>query len=81
MLAELAGVCGAVICTTAASPRARDAGALADVARALPGISWTVTAVAQPAAALAHAMRSYPRIAIAGSIFLIGPLRGILRAR
>ena len=81
MLAELAGVCGALICTTAPSPRAQDAEALAEVARALPGTSWTVTAVAQPAAALAHAMQSYPRITIAGSIFLIGPLRGILRAR
>jgi folylpolyglutamate synthase/dihydropteroate synthase len=81
MLAELAGVCGALICTTAPSPRAHDAEALAEVARALPGTSWTVTVVAQPAAALAHAMQSYPRITIAGSIFLIGPLRGILRAR
>ena len=32
------------------------------MARALPGTSWTVTAVAQPAAALAHAMRATPRV-------------------
>jgi dihydrofolate synthase / folylpolyglutamate synthase len=81
MLAELATVCGAVVCTTPASPRALDADTVADMARAVPGASWTVSAVVQPAAALARATDAYQRVVVAGSIFLIGPLRGILRAR
>jgi dihydrofolate synthase/folylpolyglutamate synthase len=81
MLAELASVCDTLIATTAGTPRAMDAEAVAAVARSLPGATWTVTAVADPAEALDLACRRSPRVVAAGSIFLIGPLRGILRRR
>jgi dihydrofolate synthase/folylpolyglutamate synthase len=80
MLAELAGVCRAVVCTTADTPRAMDAAAIAAAAQAL-GAAWSVSTVPDPAAALDVACRGFPRVVAAGSIFLIGPLRGILRAR
>ena len=79
MLEALAPVCGHLICTTATTPRAVAADALAARGRETAGASWTVTLVPEPAAALAHAMRVHPRVVVAGSIFLIGPLRGILR--
>jgi dihydrofolate synthase/folylpolyglutamate synthase len=81
MLAELAAVCPAVICTTADTPRAFDAAALARVARNVPGAGWQVSEAPAPADALARAAASSRRVVAAGSIFLIGPLRGILRAR
>ncbi|MGH9307985.1 MAG: bifunctional folylpolyglutamate synthase/dihydrofolate synthase, partial [Vicinamibacterales bacterium] len=80
MLAELAPVSEAIVCTTAASPRALPAAALADVARTVPGASWSVSAVPDPADAARAAAQVHRRVVIAGSIFLIGPLRGILRA-
>lgn len=80
MLAELAPVSNAIVCTTAASPRALAAAALADVARRVPGASWSVSAVPDPVDAARIAARTYSRVVVAGSIFLIGPLRGILRA-
>jgi dihydrofolate synthase / folylpolyglutamate synthase len=79
MLGELAPVCGALVCTTAPAPRAAAAGELAAIAAsAVPGIP--VEPVGDPAAALARACALRPRVAVAGSIFLIGPLRVILRA-
>jgi hypothetical protein len=38
-----------------------------------------ITAIADPAQACADACRTGARVVAAGSIFLIGPLRGILR--
>ena len=38
-----------------------------------------VRSIDDPAEALAHACASSARVVAAGSIFLIGPLRGILR--
>ena len=81
MLAELAPVCSALICTTPDNPRALDATMVASTAREIPDARWTVSAIPDPAAALTHAARAFPRVAAAGSIFLIGPLRGILRTR
>ena len=80
MLAELAPVCGTLICTTPDSDRAL---AAADTAAAARGVAsgWTVAVVPDPRAALDVALQSYSRIVAAGSIFLIGPLRGILRSR
>jgi dihydrofolate synthase/folylpolyglutamate synthase len=81
MLAELAHVFPALICTTAETPRAMDADAIAAIARDLPGASWQVSTVQTPATALETACHASSRVAVAGSIFLIGPLRGILRPR
>ncbi len=77
MLAALAPVCGHLIATTAASPRAMAAD---DIARVAAEIAcWTVLAEGDPAEALALARRAGGRVVAAGSIFLIGPLRDILR--
>jgi dihydrofolate synthase/folylpolyglutamate synthase len=81
MLAELADVCGSIVCTTPDTPRAMAADEVARAARSLPGRSWSVSTVAVPADAIAAALRGGSRVVVAGSIFLIGPLRGILRAR
>lgn len=79
MLAALAPVCAAIVCTTAPSPRAMPAPEIAAIARALTPLPAHVTAQADPRLALAEACRPGSRVVIAGSIFLIGLLRGILR--
>ena len=76
MLEALAPWCEAIVCTTAPSPRALSAFDLAALARPL---GPTVEAIADPAAALARALEIGRPIVSAGSIFLIGPLRDILR--
>ena len=81
MLAELAPVCRELVCTTPGTPRAISAEALARIAADVAGAGWQVSVVSAPDAALALAVRRFPRVVVAGSIFLIGPLRGILRAR
>ena len=81
MLEALSPACGALVCTTADTPRAMRAAALAAVARDLRSASWTITVAEQPADALEHAVRHHRRVVVAGSIFLIGPVRGILRTR
>jgi dihydrofolate synthase/folylpolyglutamate synthase len=80
MLEALAPVCSAVFCTTAHSPRALSADAIAETA-ARTSPAWSVTAIADPGLALDAATRQFPRVVVAGSIFLTGPVRGILRAR
>jgi dihydrofolate synthase/folylpolyglutamate synthase len=77
MLAALAPVCRRIVCTTAASPRAMTAGELAGIATGIA--AWVVDVESSPAAALDRARRAGPRVVVAGSIFLIGPLRDILR--
>ena len=77
MLRTIAPVCGRIVCTTAASPRAMPAAELAGIAAGIA--DWAVDAEASPAAALDLARRLGRRIVVAGSIFLIGPLRAILR--
>ena len=79
MLEALAPVCDALVCATAPSERAAPAAELAAIARRVDP-RLTVEAVDDPAAALTRACALRPRVAVAGSIFLIGPLRGILRA-
>ena len=78
MLGELAPVVRSIICTTAQTPRAASAddlaGAVAQIARDL-----NVEAIAAPADALRRACARADRVVVAGSIFLIGPLRDILR--
>ncbi len=80
MLAALAPVCRAICCTTADSPRALPAGAIAGMA-ALPGASWTITVIADPREAIDAVTPRFHRVVVAGSIFLTGPVRGILRPR
>jgi len=77
MLAALAPLCRDIVCTTPLTSRAAAPAAVADLARAA-GV-WRVTVEPDPRVALARAAALNPRIVIAGSIFLIGPLRGILR--
>lgn len=79
MLGVLAPVCGAIVCTTAPSPRALPAPDVAAIARALAPPPVRVTAQPDPGLALAEACRPGARVVIAGSIFLIGLVRGILR--
>ena len=78
MLRALAPAVGHIICTTAPTPRASDAVTLARVAAGIAGPD-RVEAIDEPAAAMARAQAGSSRIVVAGSMFLIGPLRGILR--
>ena len=80
MLGPLTECCSTLICTTADSPRALPAQAIAEMAR-LPGATWTIETVAAPREAIESATRRFSRVVIAGSIFLTGPARGILRQR
>jgi folylpolyglutamate synthase/dihydropteroate synthase len=78
MLEQLTGAVASIVCTTAASPRAESAERLAAIAsRMLPPTAIHIEP--DPALALALAQRLSHRVVVAGSIFLIGPLRGILR--
>jgi dihydrofolate synthase/folylpolyglutamate synthase len=76
MLAPLVHVCERVICTTAPTPRAMPADELADVARRYASV---VEIVPDMNDALERAIACERPIVAAGSIFLIGPLRDILR--
>lgn len=80
MLEALAPACAALICTTASSPRAMPAESIAALA-AVPGATWPISTVPDPVEAIERAVREFPHVVVAGSIFLTGPVRGILRAR
>ena len=77
MLGYLLPAVGSIVCTAPPTPRAEPAERLAAIARELSG--GAVHVEADPARAVALARTLSKRIVIAGSIFLIGPLRGILR--
>jgi dihydrofolate synthase/folylpolyglutamate synthase len=82
MLTALLPACARVGCTTAPGPRALDAGSLAARATEIAAATRpdaVITAIADPEAAMADACHAGARVVAAGSIFLIGPLRGILR--
>jgi dihydrofolate synthase/folylpolyglutamate synthase len=82
MLTALLPSCARVVCTTAPNLRALDAAALAARASAIAPATRrdvVVTAIADPTAAMIDACRAGARVVAAGSLFLIGPLRGILR--
>jgi dihydrofolate synthase/folylpolyglutamate synthase len=79
MLAPILPCAAHVVCTTAPNPRALEAGELAALVRGLAPASTGVDAEPDPAAALARAQRLGGPVVAAGSIFLIGPLRDILR--
>ena len=76
MLDTLAPFCEAIVCTTASSPRALSA---SDLAASAGPLARTIEAIADPAAALERAVEMGRPVVAAGSIFLIGPLRDILR--
>jgi dihydrofolate synthase/folylpolyglutamate synthase len=80
VLAPLLPHVSAIVATRADSPRAMDAAALAGVAAALAGPSVPVEAVDDPDMALARAARPGAAVLVAGSIFLVGPLRARLLA-
>jgi dihydrofolate synthase/folylpolyglutamate synthase len=79
ILAALAPLAATIICTTAPSPRAMAAFDLAALAGKAASAPDDVRAIADPEAALTAACRPGTRVVACGSIFLIGPLRGILR--
>jgi dihydrofolate synthase/folylpolyglutamate synthase len=79
MAAALAPLCGTIVCTTAPSPRAMSAAELTEAARAAAGPTTRIDTVPDPETALNRAHAAGGRIVVAGSIFLIGPLRAILR--
>ena len=83
IVSALLPCCRTLICTTAPSPRALDADALmalaSAVAQDIGAGSVDIVATAEPANAIARACQPGARVVAAGSIFLIGPLRGILR--
>lgn len=78
MLRALAPVTSAIVCTTAAGSRAAASEDLARIARSIAPPS-AVYAEPDPIRAVALARTLSRRIVIAGSMFLVGPLRGILR--
>ena len=80
MLDALAPACASIVCTEPAGARAMRAAAVASLAAAATS-DWRVQIEPDPARALALARRAARRVVVAGSIFLTGPLRGILRAR
>jgi dihydrofolate synthase / folylpolyglutamate synthase len=79
MLSALLPLADTLVCTTPASPRAMPAVELATRAAALPSAPRHVITIDEPAAAMASVCRAGARVVAAGSVFLIGPLRGILR--
>lgn len=72
-------VWGLLVCTTAPAARALPAVELAALASEVTTGRVPVEAVADPAAALDRARQRGRPVVAAGSIFLIGPLRDILR--
>jgi dihydrofolate synthase/folylpolyglutamate synthase len=81
MLRALAPAAAAIVCTTAPSPRAATA---SDLARRAAALALPVEIVDDPIAAVQQACASKRTVVVAGSIFLIGPVRewlarGILR--
>jgi dihydrofolate synthase / folylpolyglutamate synthase len=78
MLPALLPFCASLICTSAPSPRALPADQLATLASRVPSAPQHVEAISDPEAALTRACAAGARVVAAGSIFLIGPLRGIV---
>ena len=79
ILAPLLPWCRSLICTTPVSPRALPAAELAARAAAMRGAPAEIDVIGDPADAVRHACVSGARVIVAGSIFLVGPVRGILR--
>lgn len=78
MLEVLAPAVGRVVLTTAPTPRAAPASALGRLARGI-GRMNAIEVIEDPIEAFTGACAASDRVVVAGSIFLIGPLRDILR--
>src|SRR5262245_12433931 len=78
MLTPPARLIRRLICTTAPGARAASASELAAVAQTITGCPPPST-IESPEEALRLACADAAHVVVAGSIFLIGPLRGILR--
>ncbi len=72
MLAALAPAAASIVCTTPPTPRALPAEELAALAR---GMGLRAEAVSEPSQAIARASAEGRLVVVAGSIFLIGPVR------
>lgn len=72
ILTALSPAVASIVCTTAPNPRAVPAEALA---RTAAGLGLPAEAIADPIAALRHACGLGREVVVAGSIFLIGPVR------
>ena len=79
MVAALLPIASSFVATTVPHPRARSAASLTDALRRLaPGLPIDVDPT--PEGAVARAMQRSTRVVVAGSIYLIGPLRARLIA-
>lgn len=76
ILQTLMPFCESIVCTTAPTPRALPASEIAALA---VGMAARVEAIDDPQTAIARAVALGRPVVAAGSIFLIGPLRDILR--
>ena len=72
MLEALAPVTEAIVCATAPTPRAAPA---AELMRTAAGLGLRAEAIADPIGAVRHACSAGRTVVVAGSIFLIGPVR------
>jgi dihydrofolate synthase/folylpolyglutamate synthase len=81
VLTPLVARAAAVITTRAASPRATAAGALAEAVTRLAPAGLPVAAIDDPWTAVHRALDDPHPVVIAGSIFLVGPLREALLTR
>jgi dihydrofolate synthase / folylpolyglutamate synthase len=79
MLDPLLPLSARLICVAAPTPRAMPAEALAGLARGRAARALRIEAMPDPAAALREAVTTDRPVVVAGSIFLVGPLRDILR--
>ena len=77
ILERLLPAAARLVATRPSNPRALEPDAIADLARAIrPGLP--VTVVANPSAALDEAWREASEVCVAGSIFLLGDVAGVL---
>ena len=79
ILEPLAPLCASIVCTTPPTPRAMAAVDLAARAAEHRAAPADIRSIPNPSAALEAACQPGARVVASGSIFLIGPLRGILR--
>ena len=77
MLKTLLPAASGIVMTEAATPRAHSAADLAAIARKLAPDA-NIDVEPSPERALARAVERYPLVCVAGSIFLVGELLGIL---
>ena len=78
MLVALAPAARTIVCTTAPSPRAASAAELAAIAAATATTGTRVETIADPIDAVRRACTMGRAVVVAGSIFLIGPVRAWL---